>query len=677
LTSGTTINIAPDLERQERQAFHRHMHSLAEMLAAAPQSDDVSRAVSAFRSSLRDLHDCPSKETLKLLLSLHVVADLIAQGCRLEMAETSITLSYDVSDTNVDKAKAAVRRRHLVERDSQLNEAAVTAFIHSMERRRLTATGWHSIHSLMRDGRELAEQLQCAASTTDVQQRLSELGGCVAPYLQFVEAGASCEHTGLALTDIWRYFRHTWTTAYRSVPGRSIMILIRDAAAQHHPVIGIAALGSSVVQQRVRDEWIGWDPEQGVATLLQNPNGTTAAWLQEQVGERIQNLYKKDLVETGIITRKELAQPPESMIADLLNESEAAIQQHRQNPQKTLHKSLSKTGTLSNRAWEQRARSHLFRAKRCRLLATLLSIREVFASHLTDTCKETLVTVFASRQFRSSVAQLLRIVKAERVGICMMDITVCGAIAPYNALLGGKLVSMLLCTPEVTQYYSSRYGHQQSLIASSMAGKGIVRRPMLVLLGTTSLYGMGASQYNRIKVPLVNLGGQGDAVLEYKALGFSVGYGSFHFSKDTVAIIDTLLARTNGGRKVNSIFGEGVNPLMRKIREGLDTIGLPSDQLLQHGNRRIVYGISLARNFRQVLLGLHRRPQFLLPQHQPRQGTAQIVAYWRRRWLNARVVRPGILPAVASHTLDYPMHHGAQVCLPSAHLPPLFADLSD
>ncbi|MGA9718105.1 MAG: hypothetical protein WBQ79_07470 [Acidobacteriaceae bacterium] len=31
-------------------------------------------------------------------------------------------------------------------------------------------------------------------------------------------------------------------------------------------------------------------------------------------------------------------------------------------------------------------------------------------------------------------------VKAERVGIAMMDISICRAIAPYNTLIGGKLV---------------------------------------------------------------------------------------------------------------------------------------------------------------------------------------------------------------------------------------------
>src|SRR5260370_38738664 len=71
--------------------------------------------------------------------------------------------------------------------------------------------------------------------------------------------------------------------------------------------------------------------------------------------------------------------------------------------------------------------------------------------------------------------------------------------------------------------------------------------------------------------------------------------------------------RTNGRRRVNSIFGEGVNPLLRKIRDALEFTGLPSDVLLRHGNRRILYGIQLARNFREILLGVSKTPHYMVP----------------------------------------------------------------
>jgi len=76
-----------------------------------------------------------------------------------------------------------------------------------------------------------------------------------------VEGNQRCKHTGLRHMDIWRYFRYTWVNAYRSSPGRSIRILVRDAAAPNHAVIGIAALGNTVIQQTVRDNWIGWNAQ--------------------------------------------------------------------------------------------------------------------------------------------------------------------------------------------------------------------------------------------------------------------------------------------------------------------------------------------------------------------------------------------------------------------------------
>ena len=98
----------------------------------------------------------------------------------------------------------------------------------------------------MRDGRALAAQLR-AARAKPIGARASALAEVIAPYLQFVDEAARCEHTGLRLMDIWRYFRHTWANQYVSVPGRSMMFLVRDGAAPNHPVMGIGAISSAVV----------------------------------------------------------------------------------------------------------------------------------------------------------------------------------------------------------------------------------------------------------------------------------------------------------------------------------------------------------------------------------------------------------------------------------------------
>ena len=125
----------------------------------------------------------------------------------------------------------------------------------------------------------------------------------------------------------------------------------------------------------------------------------------------------------------------------------------------------------------------------------------------------------------------------------------------------------------------------------------------------------------------------------------------------------SLIGRSKDARKVNSIFGEGVNPLMRKIREGMELLGLPSEVLMNHGNKRVVYGVALARNFRDVLLGFKESAQYSVPLTRDKVRTEMLADFWRRRWLLNRLDKPGILDEVAMHTVIYPIKHGAQVKL--------------
>jgi hypothetical protein len=443
-----------------------------------------------------------------------------------------------------------------------------------------------------------------------------------------------------------------------------MMILVRDAAAPCHPVMGIACLGSSVVQQAARDRWIGWDAEEVIErfSTASNPK-RLATWLLYQLHELVQGIYLKDLLDEGVVTRSDLKKPSERVIARLLEESKRAINRHRLYPHPAKHKS---TPTATNAEWQERAEMSLFRSKRAKHLATLLGIRRVFQKEGLEPSisAATWKKALERARFRQAISQLIRFVKAGRIGINMMDITVCGAVAPYNLLLGGKLVCLLLCSPEVVRKYGRRYKEQMSLIASSMRGAAVTRKAQLVLLCTTSLYGSLLNQYSRVKIAAEFFGGKKGDKVEYEVVGMSEGFGSFHFSKETLRLMEMLIGRANEARKVNSIFGEGVNPLMRKIREALSQLGLPDDLLLKHGSKRVVYGIPLASNFREVLLGLADVPHYTVPQTKEKLRTETLADYWRQRWLLRRLEKPGILEEVAKHTMVYPIRHGAQVQLP-------------
>lgn len=601
---------------------------------------------------------------LDFLFVTNVILDLLSQGWDLSVRGSNVKFHPPRLLENSHSSKDLVRNRHLLGRNAQLSEVSVTDFVKKMERRRLHGNEWHSIFSVMRDGRDLAERLRNVESLQDSEQRAAALSEIVSPYIQFADPTTTCQYTGLRLGDIWRYFRHTWVNEYKSVPGRSMMVLIRDAAAPNHPVIGIAALSSSVVQHRKRDEWIGWQPHTFVDYVTRNPSKKIAVWLLESVQRLIQGLYLTDLITDGICSRSQIASPNQAVIDRLVEESKRSMKRHRRNPQKRLHKGR-KGDLTSSKYWKAETRTHLYRSKRCKKLADLLMIRKGFHEQgLRHASKQALSKALKSATMRTSIAQVSRMVKGEHVGIDMLDITVCGAVAPYNLLLGGKLVCMLLCSPEITKHYSERYAKQVSIIASANKGKPVVRKPNLVLICTTSLYGVGSSQYNRVRIPLEKVGGHNGDEIRFENLGHSYGFGTYHFSKETIQIGSVLISRRTNSRPVNSIFGEGVNPLMRKIREALDAVGLQSDDLLQHGDRRVTYGVRLARNYRAILIGFDKRPSYLISQNNARQHSAEIADHWRRRWLSPRTGRAGILDTVAQHNLAYPIRHGAAVPLP-------------
>jgi hypothetical protein len=658
----TWLHLDPRLEGHERRFVDFCLRVEKEVKRSGGTLSG--QALRRLRRELVPLKNYPySLEEIKLHLANSVTLDLVAQTWKLKVTDAEVRIHTPLQeDSSPALEKERVRNAHLVERDAKLAKRAIADFIRSMECQRLTVKGWHSIFSLMRDGRELAERLH-AINDENESERLRLLQTTISPYIQFVEGEAVCELTGLKLRDIWRYFRLTWVNEYKSVPGRSMMILIRDAAAPNHPVMGIAALGSSVVQQRIRDQLIGWDAAGFTKHFVEQPSAKVAKQLMGFLDQSILSIYLKDLVREKLLKKSQLRRPDDELIESLRKEGKLARAGHQRNPHVAVHKTR-RDEAENQKFWEKRAETMLFRSKRCLQLAKLLTIRKAFQDNkFTSFKKREIRKALKSAQVRSAIGQLIRLVKAEHVGIDMMDITVCGALAPYNLLLGGKLVCLMLGSPEIVKYYAHRYEQRPSIIASSMKGSPVFRRHNLVLLCTTSLYGSGSSQYNRIKVPAENFGGTPGETFEYQKWGYSVGYGSFHFSQETTSWIKFLLGR-QGNRRVNSIFGEGVNPLLRKIREALDSVGFVSDELLCHGNERVVYGIPLATNYREVLLGLAMCPLYIVPQSEDLVRTAMISEFWRRRWLLSRIQTAEILQRVSEHTLTHPIRHGARVPVP-------------
>jgi hypothetical protein len=663
----STDDVWAQLKPPLRSAVSRRAFSVyARALARAAKGPTREEEVDELRTSFVDSAKSPTRsDTPFLMAAALVLADLAIQGWQLRVRNGHVEVRppLQLSEDRIGE-KDRIRRQELVKRNAQLRQEPVQKFLRAMERTRMFGGKFVSIFSLLRDGRELSEGLRKLRARRGASPDLLTV---VDPHLEFVTSDeATCSWTGLRLMDIWRYFRHTWTNQYTSVPGRTMMFLVRDRAAACHPVIGIGALSSPVMQIRERDAWIGWHPDTFLEGLRAKPTDELAKWLTSTLDSAIDEIYLDDLREDGLLSTRDISSPTERVIARLLQDSSEQRRWHHRYVRPRDHKSEHSTASDADR-WIVRARTHLFRSKRSLALAAYLGaravLRQVFGNHPSA---EKLAALASTGKGSDAIRKILRKAKADRVGIAVADITVCGAVQPYNSILGGKLVAMLAASPEVVMEYRRRYSEAESEIASSMAGRAIVRTPALVLLGTTSLYGVGSSQYNRIKIPADRLGGAHGDAIGYSELGRSEAFGTSQYSEETVDALVDLVQQSADGQRVNSIFGEGVSPKLRKVRQGLDLLGLPSDLLLRHHRHRILYAVSLIRNLREYLLGLEQTPDYLVPVDRGPEATARIAEWWRERWLRKRIESDDVLAEVARHTLVRPIRHGARVAV----LPP-------
>ncbi len=208
--------------------------------------------------------------------------------------------------------------------------------------------------------------------------------------------------------------------------------------------------------------------------------------------------------------------------------------------------------------------------------------------------------------------------------IYTMDAYVIGAIPPYNYLLGGKLISYLLCSQEIREIFRNRYKDVITSISRRQAND-------IACIFTTSLYGK-SSQYNRINY---------HNRLLYKYIGQTKGYGTFHLTDETFNAMRELIEEK--GIKISNRFGSGPIWRMRLIRSAAEILGFDSDFLLKHSFKRGIYITPLASNYKEFLQGKSQKLEYY------NYSMDSLVEYWKNRWLNNRKKRPDVKEAVTGY----------------------------
>ena len=577
----------------------------------------------------------------KACATLHVLADLASAGWRIRCVKSTVYMVPPALERmSPEAAKSAVRRTLSAGRLAQLAEPSTRQFIESMHAGRRFGGEQVSILDLVDDGPSLA-------------QALSKCGGhpetVVQPYLQPVTTGARCSHTGLLLIDVWRYFRHTWSLTYRPTPGRTLCFLIRNAARPKHPVMAIAGFANAVFQLASRDAWVGWTVDELAKAVTAN----ASRWAEFREAARAALAAARDAVRSDDLLA-EVGDRSSTLetarkLADL-----AHIQ--AQARKKALEESFREFGAApaarpaarlaeGRRDWSLVSETPLYKRKRAGLLSDILGALHYLESE--DATEPPLRWIEASGKgkvrWRSAAGEravraAVREIKKAGLSARVMDVNVCGATPVYRPLLAGKLAALSLLSAEACGEYASRYTSAVSEIASSMAGRPITKPADLCLLTTTSLYGSGSSQYNRLSIS------RGDHIFKWQRIGESKGFGTVHMSRETVEAVREVAVLAHGMRNVNNQFGEGANPLMRQLREGLEALGFSGDDVLQHSNKRIVYAAELYPGAKADLaLGRPKKPE--LP------SMEEVVAHWSDRWLRMRI-REDVLEVVGRVTKE-------------------------
>jgi len=173
----------------------------------------------------------------------------------------------------------------------------------------------------------------------------------------------------------------------------------------------------------------------------------------------------------------------------------------------------------------------------------------------------------------------------------VMDAYVLGALPPYNALLGGKMVACLIRSRDMYDDFAKAYGKTTGIISQQE------KKARLLAVTTSSSMGR-SSVYNRLK-----LGG-----IEYfRSIGYTGGWGHFHIPDSLFAQLREYLRLLGHSYADQHRFGQGPNWRLRTTRAALEALGF-DDDLLRHGIQREVFICEFADNSLKLLRSGRGRP---------------------------------------------------------------------
>lgn len=187
-----------------------------------------------------------------------------------------------------------------------------------------------------------------------------------------------------------------------------------------------------------------------------------------------------------------------------------------------------------------------------------------------------------------------------------------GALPPYNDILAGKLISMLMTADTVRKLFRKKYKNKKTLL------KERELPPHLLFVTTTGAYGT-SSVYNRLKF-------KDEYVAKY--IGNSHGSGTFHIPNTLYEELVSYMEER--GYNVGRSYGNGPSRKLRIIDQALQLLGFANGAT--HGIKRAVYLFPMVQNLHDVIHD-NKKPQWNKRQE------GEITEFWKKRWALPRAER--------------------------------------
>ncbi len=570
-------------------------------------------------------------DSLKFKTFCSLLADLVDLGWSIEITRKGFEISPP-KYVKSDEAKIKARNSNWRAAENDIRNLQDVTFINKLRKPPVGSKN-KSIDLLVDNGDELKKLFEEVNSLKDENKKVEALKKIIKPEIQHCFLDEICSFTGLRLMDIWRYFRLTWSMPYQTSNARTMPFLVRNGARPNKPIIGIFQLVNPFFNNTGRNSFLRWDNYLSAAQEIKNKNLTV-----DELADAFLQIIDKSLKETrydDLIDDQNLIKKPTQKVISKLTDLAEQYRIEETEEEKIQFKKIKIKTRREVETPLSKSSEKMYLKKRSKRLSKLLFARMIFNEYnLKKNPKKAITIMLQIRDGQRAMNIALEYIRQGIYSTQAADLNVCGSIAPYNELLGGKLITLLSTSKNVMEKYDENYKKEKSIISSAVAGRNIIKPSKLLFLTVSSLYDIASSQYNRLKLYQKNYPKLKTDLIFHEA-GFTEGIGSYHISQKTSDLINELTGKVKKYEK-KSISGKGHSHKIRKIIIGLKILNLRQEDIMMHNQRRrnYVFFHKNKKNMIKYLYGLKKIEHF-----NHCSSDLSIADAWIKRWVIKRIQR--------------------------------------